>query len=129
MYLKKKWQSLKTEIYDFLWFVGELSGCHQLPERSFFLKGYQFPVCSRCTGAFVGYLVGAVLYVFYRINIIVCIIFCLIMFVDWFLQHIKILPSTNLRRFITGVLCGSGLIQINFSVLQFSFESISNLIK
>ena len=30
--------------------------CHQLPERSFFVDGYQFPVCARCTGL---YLSGA----------------------------------------------------------------------
>jgi uncharacterized membrane protein len=30
--------------------------CHQLPERSFFLDGWQLPVCARCTGL---YLSGA----------------------------------------------------------------------
>jgi uncharacterized membrane protein len=31
--------------------------CHQLPARSFFWDGHQFPVCARCTGL---YLSGAV---------------------------------------------------------------------
>ncbi|MBQ3473297.1 MAG: DUF2085 domain-containing protein, partial [Methanobrevibacter sp.] len=24
--------------------------CHRMHERSFFIKGHQFPVCARCTG-------------------------------------------------------------------------------
>jgi uncharacterized membrane protein len=30
--------------------------CHQKPERSFFWKGRQFPVCARCTGIHLGFL-------------------------------------------------------------------------
>jgi uncharacterized membrane protein len=30
--------------------------CHQLPDRSFFVNGWQLPVCARCTGL---YLSGA----------------------------------------------------------------------
>jgi len=29
--------------------------CHRMPERSFFYKGKQFPVCARCTGFYFGY--------------------------------------------------------------------------
>ena len=29
--------------------------CHQLPERSFFIAGHQFAVCSRCTGLYFGF--------------------------------------------------------------------------
>ena len=32
--------------------VGSLI-CHQIPERSFFWAGQQFPVCARCTGLYV----------------------------------------------------------------------------
>jgi uncharacterized membrane protein len=34
--------------------------CHQLPERSFFLDGRQLPLCARCTGTFLGTIVGLV---------------------------------------------------------------------
>ncbi len=34
--------------------------CHQLPERSFFLNGRQLPLCARCTGTFLGAIVGLV---------------------------------------------------------------------
>lgn len=32
--------------------------CHRIPERSFFLNGRQLPLCARCTGTFLGALVG-----------------------------------------------------------------------
>jgi uncharacterized membrane protein len=33
--------------------------CHQIPERSFHLAGFQLPVCARCLGIYVGAAVGA----------------------------------------------------------------------
>ena len=27
--------------------------CHRIPERSFFFRGHQFPVCARCTGFYI----------------------------------------------------------------------------
>ncbi|MGD8465173.1 MAG: DUF2085 domain-containing protein [Anaerolineae bacterium] len=32
--------------------------CHRLPERSFFLNGRQLPLCARCTGTFLGAVLG-----------------------------------------------------------------------
>jgi len=32
--------------------------CHRIPERSFFLAGHQLPLCARCTGTFLGAIVG-----------------------------------------------------------------------
>lgn len=34
--------------------------CHRIPERSFFLDGRQLPLCARCTGTFLGAIVGLV---------------------------------------------------------------------
>ena len=41
---------------------GKKMGCHQIPERSFFFKGYQFPVCGRCTGVIIGEIVTIILF-------------------------------------------------------------------
>lgn len=32
--------------------------CHQIPERCFFLFGYPFPVCHRCSGIYAGLFLG-----------------------------------------------------------------------
>jgi len=32
--------------------------CHRIPERSFFLDGQQLPLCARCTGTFLGAMLG-----------------------------------------------------------------------
>jgi uncharacterized membrane protein len=32
--------------------------CHRIPERSFSVAGRQFPLCARCTGTFLGILLG-----------------------------------------------------------------------
>lgn len=37
--------------------------CHQLPERSFHVAGFQLPVCARCTGAYLGAAAGLVVWV------------------------------------------------------------------
>ena len=34
--------------------------CHRIPERSFFLDGRQLPLCARCTGTFLGAMLGLV---------------------------------------------------------------------
>jgi len=33
--------------------------CHQIPERSFHLSGFQLPVCARCLGIYIGLSCGA----------------------------------------------------------------------
>lgn len=41
--------------------IGASTGCHQMPERSFFFKKYQFPVCARCCGVLCGEILAVVL--------------------------------------------------------------------
>jgi uncharacterized membrane protein len=40
--------------------------CHQMPERSFHVAGYQLAVCARCTGLYVGGLAGLLFYPAFR---------------------------------------------------------------
>jgi len=42
-----------------------------------------------------------------------------LMFIDWFIQYINLLPSSNPRRLITGLLAGAGL--CNLYILAFTY--------
>lgn len=98
--------------YEIIYAMGRLSGCHQIPERSFRFRGKPFPVCARCTGVLIGYLIGGIGFIFYPLPIWVNIAFCAVMLADWLIQYLKIRQSTNLRRLLTGLLCGIGWFQL-----------------
>ena len=36
--------------------------CHQIPERSFFIAGHPFAVCSRCFGLYAGFALATIAY-------------------------------------------------------------------
>ncbi|MEX2477947.1 MAG: DUF2085 domain-containing protein [Gracilimonas sp.] len=83
--------------------------CHRKPERSFFFKGRQFPVCARCTGILIGYFIIP----FSTLGIInISIIWCLVLitptYLDGIIQAFMEVESTNSRRFLTGLLAGIG---------------------
>ena len=104
---------------------GHRIGCHQMPERSFFISGYQFPVCARCTGVILGEIVAIIL-ILLKININkpIAIGLLAIMGIDWFIQYIKILESNNFRRLITGILGGIGLTYFYYYLIFYIKELI-----
>lgn len=108
---------------------GKRLGCHQMPERSFSFKNYQFPICARCTGLLIGYIFAVPLYFIYRLPLFVILICCLIMFLDWFLQYKMILESTNTRRVTTGIMCGLGIMSFQLIILKKFLTWISMIIK
>ena len=72
----------------------DIWGCHQIEKRSFFFKGYQFPICARCTGLLVGYFVA-------------CIV-----------QLKTKYESNNLKRVITGCIAGYGFIGLIYNIIH-----------
>ena len=86
--------------------IGAKAGCHQLPERSFFIGEWQFPVCARCTGVMLGHLLS-VSAAGKRLPAMLPVCCCLITLLDWTAQQ-KGLMSNNRRRLVTGVLGGFG---------------------
>ena len=108
---------MNKKTYAALMKWGAAAGCHQRKDRSFFYKGYQFPVCSRCTGVAAGQLLGILSIAFFQLSWNWCGFFCFVMFLDWYLQKMKIKESTNSRRFITGVLCGFALGQLYVDII------------
>lgn len=45
-----------------MWAVGA-SVCHQIPSHSFIYENFQFPLCARCTGLYVGSLIGLLYFI------------------------------------------------------------------
>lgn len=108
--------------------LGEHLGCHQMPERSFFIKGYQCPVCARCTGVIISALLALIFFTKKRLSIGVCIAMSSIMLIDWSIQYLNIKESTNRRRFITGLIGGFGYSTLHLHFYCFVIRRLLDLI-
>ena len=82
-------------------------GCHARPDRSFYWKGKQFPVCARCTGELAGMIAGIPLIGLWGyMKPWQMLLFMLPMTADGFLQLLTSYESKNGRRFATGFFFG-----------------------
>ena len=98
--------------------------CHRKPERSFFFRGRQFPVCARCTGFYISGIDSIVLVKFYPppytlTTLILGIILLIPCAIDGFSQLFEMRESNNTLRLITGLLGGVGLILIYEMMIRF----------
>jgi uncharacterized membrane protein len=92
--------------------------CHQIYERSFSYRGYQFPICARCTGIFIGQIIGIILIILgFRLEFLWSIVLIVPMSIDGLIQLIKIMESNNVRRFITGFISGIGYMYLLFNIV------------
>lgn len=91
--------------------------CHRLPERSFHCCGKPFPICARCTGILVGYIVGILILLFYgKLSFFLSLALMIPMIIDGTGQLLQKWVSNNPRRFVTGILGG---ISIDFIIIHF----------
>lgn len=67
---------MKKTVYEWLMAVGHRAGCHQRADRSFYWKGRKFPLCARCTGVLVGYILAVPAYTVCRKNVSVYAVCC-----------------------------------------------------
>ena len=82
--------------------------CHRLPERTFKIKNHYFPVCSRCTGIYIGafsyFIFVYFVYVQYNIAMILAaILMVLPTFSDGITQFFGFRESNNNLRFTNWV--------------------------
>lgn len=127
-WLRQKMESINMNAKDKFWMklmkFGHCMGCHQMPERSFFIKGYQFPVCARCTGVIIGEILEIILLLMnVKINIFLAIGLLANMGIDWFIQHIKWIYSNNIRRLMTGICGGIGLTYLYYYLIIVIIQS------
>jgi uncharacterized membrane protein len=88
--------------------------CHQLPERSYFIDGHKFAVCSRCTGIYAGFAFTLLVYPLVRSLRSVAtpprsllILATLPLAIDFSLTFFGIWENTHTSRLLTGALLGS----------------------
>ena len=111
--------------------------CHRLPERSFFLNGRQLPLCARCTGTFLGAVLGlAVMVILGRrrasrlppVPVLgLLVIFTGIWAFDGLNSYLTFFPGAphlyepqNWLRLTTGLLNGLTLVSFAFPVFNFT---------
>ena len=114
----------KNAVYQKLMAIGKASGCHQNPERSFFIRGKQFPICARCTGVLIGNIMAYICFFICVPPPEYCLIGCAVMFVDWYIQYIKLCKSTNMRRLITGIIGGYSLATLYCYIIKKIIEML-----
>jgi uncharacterized membrane protein len=91
--------------------------CHQIPERSFHLFGRPLGVCSRCSGIYVGYLLGLLIYPLVRAlkredapNPFWLLIAMTPMAFDFTGGYIGLFEDSILLRAATGLIAGAALV-------------------
>lgn len=85
--------------------------CHQIPDRSFFILGYSFPVCERCSGIYLGLLLGSLVEARFvhrsstarRVWVLAA---CIPMLADFSLSFSGLWIGTGPVRFATGLWFG-----------------------
>ncbi|MBM6723279.1 DUF2085 domain-containing protein [Pseudoflavonifractor phocaeensis] len=87
-------------------------GCHCLDDRSFYWNGKKFPICARCTGILIGSLTAFITYILACCPISVCTFLIIPLVADGFRQQFTDYESTNIRRLVTGLFFGFGLVRI-----------------
>ena len=101
-----------------LTFLGS-SLCHQLEERSFFIDGFQMPLCARCLGLHLAFAVSAALILARRDqrlsglpptrSMVALGALMAPAMADVILSYLGVIDSDNTRRVVTGALFGAAL--------------------
>ena len=107
--------------------------CHQIPERSFYLAGHKFGVCSRCTGLYSGFALAALVYPLTRSlkrtdtpRIFWLLLAAGPLAIDFSLGYFSLWQNTHWSRFVTGALLGSvavfyivpGLVELSSTLIR-----------
>jgi uncharacterized membrane protein len=108
--------------------------CHQMPERSFFLFGYQMAYCQRDTAIYSGVLALGLLYGLVRryirpLGLRWAALFALPMAIDGFTQLFGLSESTWELRVVTGSLFALAVVWVVFPRLEQGFAEIRAILE
>jgi uncharacterized membrane protein len=105
--------------------------CHQLKERSFFINGMPFGVCSRCTAIYFSFLIGTLIYPVIRSigrseipSRWLLIFSCVPMIIDAFPLRLGMYEATFTTRTISGSIAGFALA---FFIVPAAIQGVSEL--
>lgn len=83
--------------------------CHRIPSRCLHIKGKPMLLCTRCFAILLGYLFApALVLASITVPLWVPVMMMIPLIIDGFTQLWKWRESTNLLRFLTGLLFGLG---------------------
>ena len=91
--------------------------CHQRPDRSYFIDGHKFAVCSRCTGLYFGFALTLLVYPLIRSlrnaatpRLIFLLLAALPLAIDFSLTFLGLWENTHTSRLLTGALLGGAAV-------------------
>ena len=91
--------------------------CHRRKDRSLRISGYTFPLCARCTGLWLGFVLGLLVRVAgLHMPLIFAFVLMLPLTVDGFTQLAGYRESNNPLRLLSGTLFGIATNMIFFSM-------------
>jgi len=102
--------------------------CHGRSERCFRYRGYQFPLCARCSGIYVGFVLVLVSELYLGLPpysfLPVYILLIVPMGIDGTTQLIGSRESNNTLRLVTGFLGGIGIMLVLRTLRTLLFDSL-----
>ena len=91
--------------------------CHQLPERSYFIDGHKFAVCSRCTGIYAGFAFTLLFYPLIRSlknggvpRPSWLLLAALPLAIDFAVNFVGFWQNTHTSRLLTGAFLGGAVV-------------------
>ncbi len=107
------------------------SVCHQLDSRSLIFGETVNPICSRCAGIYIGFVVAAViLFIMFRKKqselpplyiMIILAVFFISTIIDGLSSYLGLYETNNIIRFTSGTLCGAAIIAVLYPVFNFQY--------
>lgn len=94
--------------------LGTLPICNLNKNRAFFIGEFCFPFCVRCSAIMISIVLTIIFVSLFKIKTKkICIIFWILLIipclVDGIMQYFFNIESNNVKRLITGILCGIGI--------------------
>jgi uncharacterized membrane protein len=110
-----------------------ITGCHQLPSRSWFLFGYQVALCQRDVAIYGSLFLGGLLFALHRqlrpLNWRLFLLAVVPMAVDGLTQLVGLRESTWLLRSITGALFGFASVWLLYPRLEQAMREVQATLK